>query len=268
MSASSRTSSCECIDLRCTVLKRAGHLSHSAAVAALDVAPSSRISHAATAIIGSDTARMIAATALTSGSVEVFRRLPRIHSGSVVVSDPARKKVTAISSNDSANDSSAPATSAVRIVGTVTYRKVCQPLAPRSCEAHVSDSDTRRRRASTLLKTSTMQNVVWPMITVRIDSGVFVNRKNDASATPVITPGRMIGRITAKLTASRPGKRKRAKAKARAVPSTSAIAVAIAAIRTDSHSASFGVASWKAVSNHFVEKPGKGHELMFVLLNA
>src|SRR4051794_13014930 len=113
-----------------------------------------------------------------------------------------------------------------------------------------------------------MQNVVCPTMTVRIDSDVFVNRKNEASATPVMTPGRMIGRITAKLTSSRPGKRKRAKAKASAVPRTSAMAVATSAIRTDSQAASLGVESWKAVVNHFVEKPGNGHELMFVLLNA
>ena len=52
-----------------------------------------------------------------------------------------------------------------------------------------------------------MQNVVWPMITVRTERSVRVNRKNEASATPVITPGRMIGRVTAKLTSSRPRNR-------------------------------------------------------------
>ncbi len=145
---------------------------------------------------------MTVAAALTSGTLWLLRKAPRIQSGSVVVSAPARKNVTAISSKDSANDSSAPATSAVRIVGRVTWRKVWKPLAPRSREASSSEGDTLRSRASTLLNTSTMQNVVCPMITVRIERSVFVNRKNEASATPVITPGRMIGSVTAKLISS------------------------------------------------------------------
>ena len=52
------------------------------------------------------------------------------------------------------------------------------------------------------------------------------------------------------------------------VPSSSASAVDASAILTDSQAASFGTGSWKSLSNHFVEKPGNGHELMLVLLNA
>src|SRR3954454_23595032 len=113
-----------------------------------------------------------------------------------------------------------------------------------------------------------MQNVVWPTITVRIDRSSFANRKNDASATPVIAPGRMIGSVTAKFSASRPKKRKRANAKAMPEPSRSANAVEKSAIRTDSQAASFGAWSWASWSNQRVEKPGNGHELMFDLLNA
>ena len=83
-------------------------------------APSSRIRYAEIAISGSEISRITAATAFTSGSDWVWRSEPSTHSGSVVVSAPARKNVTAISSKDSANASSAPATSAVRIVGNVT----------------------------------------------------------------------------------------------------------------------------------------------------
>ena len=64
--------------------------------------------------------RITVATAFTSGTLRLLRNAPRIQSGRVVVSAPARKNVTAISSKESASDSSAPATSAVLIEGNVT----------------------------------------------------------------------------------------------------------------------------------------------------
>ena len=76
------------------------------------------------------------------------------------------KFVTTISSNESANASRPPATSAVRMAGKVTNRKVCHPPAPRSWEASISDVGVRRRRAITLLKTTTMQKVMWPIMIV------------------------------------------------------------------------------------------------------
>src|SRR4051794_37727713 len=106
------------------------------------------------------------------------------------------------------------------------------------------------------------------MITVRVERSVLVNRKNDASATPVITPGRMIGSVTVKLTSSRPKKRWRAKANAQLVPGGTPGAVEASAILTDNQAASFGSGSCRSLSNHCVEKPGNGHELMFVSLNA
>ena len=39
----------------------------------------------------------------------------------------------------------------VAIIGSVTKRNVCQPSAPRSMEASMSEDCVRRRRASTLL---------------------------------------------------------------------------------------------------------------------
>jgi hypothetical protein len=68
-----------------------------------------------------------------------------------VISEPARKFVTTISSNESAKASSAPATSAVRIAGSVTSRKVCHPSAPRSIDASTKEVGVRRSRAITLL---------------------------------------------------------------------------------------------------------------------
>ena len=76
--------------------------------------------------------------------------LPKIHSGSVFCA-PAVNVVTMTSSKDSANASRPPATSAVAITGSVTWRNVCQPSAPRSIEASISDVCVRRSRASTLL---------------------------------------------------------------------------------------------------------------------
>src|SRR4051794_23808991 len=147
-------------------------------------------------------------------------------------------------------------------------RNVCTPDAPRSDAASSSERDTRRSRARTLLKTTTMQNVVWPTMTVRIDRSTLANRKNDAKATPVIAPGRMIGSVTTKLTVDSPKNLKRAKANAIPVPSTRAKKVENSAICTDSHAAFLGAESCASVVNQRVEKPGNGHELMLVLLNA
>ena len=69
----------------------------------------------------------------------------------IVSSVPEVKFVTTISSNESANASSAPAMIAVRIAGQVTYRNVCHPSAPRSIDASMSDVGVRRSRAMTLL---------------------------------------------------------------------------------------------------------------------
>ena len=61
---------------------------------------------------------------------------------------PAVKFVTMTSSNESAKASRPPATSAVERTGQTTKRNVCQPSAPRSCDASISDGDERRSRAS------------------------------------------------------------------------------------------------------------------------
>ena len=90
------------------------------------------------------------ATALTIGSWFGRERLAKIQIGSVSL-NPAVNVVTMISSKESANASNAPAMSADRITGKVTYRKVCQGSAPRSADASTSDPGVRRIRAMTLL---------------------------------------------------------------------------------------------------------------------
>ena len=94
--------------------------------------------------------RITKTTTFTCGSSWPSRICPKIQIGSVFCA-PAVNVVTITSSNESANASSAPEISAVEIVGSVTSRNVCQPSAPRSIDASVSEPGVRRSRASTLL---------------------------------------------------------------------------------------------------------------------
>jgi len=106
---------------------------------------------------------------LTIGAWFGRNRLLKIQIGSVCTFGGAVNVVTMISSNDSPNASTAPATREARIWGKVTRRNVVQLVAPRSIDASSNDMPTRRSRASALLYTTTMQNVAWPM---RIDRNV------------------------------------------------------------------------------------------------
>src|SRR4051812_7769689 len=89
-------------------------------------------------------------TTLTTGSWLGRERLLRIQIGSVSRS-PAVNVVTITSSKLSAKASSAPATSAERICGNVTYQNVCHVWAPRSDDASSNDALVRRSLAMTLL---------------------------------------------------------------------------------------------------------------------
>ena len=90
------------------------------------------------------------ATTFTIGWSSGRARVAKIQIGSVC-SAPDVNTVTITSSNDSANASSPPARSAVRICGSITYLKVCQLSAPRSAEASSSEPEVRRMRAIALL---------------------------------------------------------------------------------------------------------------------
>ena len=89
-------------------------------------------------------------TTFTSGRFWPSRMAPKIHSGSVFCA-PEVKVVTMTSSKDSAKASSAPETSAVESVGSVTVRNAKKPCPPRSAAASFSEPETRRSRAMTLL---------------------------------------------------------------------------------------------------------------------
>src|SRR5213592_4353425 len=97
-----------------------------------------------------DSTTLATATTLTIGRFLGRERLLRIQIGSVSRS-PAVNVVTITSSKLSANASSAPATSAERSCGNVTYQNVCHVWAPRSADASSNDAHVRRRRATTLL---------------------------------------------------------------------------------------------------------------------
>ena len=81
-------------------------------------------------------------------------------------------------------------------------------MAPRSADASSNEVEVRRRRATTLLKTTTMQNVACPMTIVKSPSdtpSTWV--KVELSAMPVTMPGSAMGSTTRNETASRPKKR-------------------------------------------------------------
>src|SRR6266498_2691856 len=72
---------------------------------------------------------------------------------------PAVNVVTITSSKERANASMPPARSAVPIFGRITCRNVWKEFAPRSMEASICEADILRKRARTLLYTTTTQNV-------------------------------------------------------------------------------------------------------------
>src|SRR4051794_25990909 len=199
-----------------------------------------------------------AATTLTTGAWLGRNRFPKIHSGRVCTPGAAVNVVTMISSKDRAKASSPPASSADRSSGNVTSRKGCQTPAPRSIEASSSEPPIRRSRASTLLYTSTTQNVACAITIVSRPHGRPRTRKALFSAIPVTTPGSAMGSRTRKDTVSRPKKRYRATAKAAPVPSSSAITVAPSPARTLVSSALRAPSANQAFPHHSTVKPVGG----------
>ena len=117
----------------------------------------------------------------------------------------------------------------------------------------------RRRRAITLLKTVTMQNVACAITTVQIDSGMpMIVRKKLFSAMPVMMPGSAIGRMISRLIASRPKNSNRCSAIEMSVPSTSEMTVAMIATCTLVSTASRAPALSNAFPHHSSVKPGGG----------
>src|SRR5581483_8611874 len=229
--------------------------------------PDSRVRRCAIVTGTMVTSRTTKTTTLTSGSCWPRRMLPKIHRGSVFCA-PAVNVVTITSSKESANASSAPETSAVEIDGSVTYLKVWNPSAPRSIDASVSDPGTRRSRATTLLKTITVQNVACPTTIVQRPKFSFQNVKKELKAIPVMIPGSAIGSTNTNEIASRPKKRALCRANAAAVPSTSATSVARAPAFSERISVCCISPSWIAGPNHFVVQSVIGQPWTFEALKA
>ena len=134
------------------------------------------------------------------------------------------------------------------------------PSAPRSADASSIEGDDRRSRATTLLNTTTTQNVAWP----RMIAGMPKLRPgtastNDASASAVTIPGNAIGRTNANEIVSRPKNRACAIPNEARVPSVSAITVAASATSRECSSAGRSVEFFQATSNHEVVKNSGGH---------
>ena len=152
--------------------------------------------------------------------------------------------------------------------GSVTYRNVCQPSAPRSIDASTIDPDVRRRRAITLLNTTTTQKVACPIMIVHKEKFTPVVFIADRSAMPVMMPGSAIGRTSANDTVSRPKNRKRCTANEARVPSTTATAAATSPILIEFSRPSRIPFAFHATSNHFVVKPVGGHACATLVLKA
>src|SRR3990172_5786660 len=131
-------------------------------------------------------------------------------------------------------------------------------LAPRSMEASISDPEVRRKRASTLLYTTTIQKVAWPTTMVQKLNGRLVMPMAERSAMPLTIPGSAIGSTSMKEIASRPKNRLRYTAAAARVPRASAIRVATRATRSDSPSASQTSARLRVTWNQSSVSPGGG----------
>ena len=151
-----------------------------------------------------ETSTSTAAATLTIGLWLGRNRFWKIHSGRVCRPGPAVKVVTTISSNDSANASSAPASRAPRSAGNVTRRQVVHGVAPRSIDASSTEPDIRRSRAEALLTTTTMQKVACPITSVKKVRPPRNPVNRVFSAIPVTMPGSAIGSTTSSDTASRP----------------------------------------------------------------
>ena len=173
-----------------------------------------------------DASTSTAATTLTTGAWFGRERFWKIQIGRVVTPGGAVNRVTTISSNDSPNARSAPATSAPRRSGKVTRRNVVNVSAPRSIDASsargahppqprqdvvVDDHDAERR----------VRDGDGPEATApsRGTCGTPVRK-----ASAVTMPGRAIGSTTSRDTVCLPKNVYRPRANARSMPSTSATA--------------------------------------------
>src|ERR1700682_6396886 len=113
-----------------------------------------------------------------------------------------------------------------------------------------------------------MQNVVWPITIVQIDSEMPLKLKNEFSAMPVMIPGSASGSTNMRLTTSRPKKVSRWMANAAHEPRNRDSGGAVNPACSDSISAEWMSGSFHVELNHLVVRPGMGQLSMFDVLNA
>src|SRR5260370_39655344 len=125
-------------------------------------------------------------------------------------------------------------------------------------EAWISEDCVGRRGASTLLYTTRMQKVAWPMTIVSSENVSALKLMNEFNAIPVMIPGSAIGSTSRSETVSRPKKRKRSTANAAIVPISIATPVARSPARNESDSAWRTSVLFQGEENQRVERPESG----------
>ncbi len=131
------------------------------------------------------------------------------------------------------------------------------------------EPEVRRRRATTLLNTTTTQNVAWPMTIAgmpKLSPGI--TSTIDESASAVTIPGNAIGRTSANEIVSRPKNLARAIANDASVPSVRAISVAKIPMRNEFTNGWRRLGLCQAVLNHDVVNNDGGHDTTWSLLKA
>ena len=153
------------------------------------------------------TRKIALATTFTCGGTET-RAMPQTKIGNVCVA-PALKYVITKSSMESANPSSAAASIAGAISGSVTLRKVVTSFAPRSIAASSRWRSNPIRRAFTVTTTKLTMNITCAMKIVTNPSWkiAVVFRKSVRSDAPSTISGVAIGRKMSTFVAPRPTKR-------------------------------------------------------------
>ena len=100
---------------------------------------------------------------------------------------PTTNDATAYSSNDVVNAIRNAETTAGRISGSVTERKVLSRVAPRSNAASSSETSICWSRGMTTRIVYGMQMTMWPITTVRIDREIPSWWKSSSSEIPNTT---------------------------------------------------------------------------------
>ena len=134
------------------------------------------------------------------------------------------------SSNESTNTSSAEARIAGYSAGSVTSRSAPSSVAPRSIAASSTSRLSSERRARTITVTYEMENVMWPRMTVCVESSILTWPKSSSRPTAVTISGVINGSSMRMLEELPMRPRARTSPNASSVPRTVATTIVTAAI--------------------------------------